>query len=70
MRAGLCLAAAGLLVTGCATNGPTGNEVVAGALAFKKAGALCTEYRCSASYSIDGEPVGPSMPAGFVVCQP
>jgi hypothetical protein len=73
MRLGLCLAAAGLLLGGCATSGPTGNEVLAGSLAPKKSRLVI--YRTSPfgaaiqpPYSIDGKTVGSSTPDGFVVC--
>jgi hypothetical protein len=36
MRVGLCVAAAGLLLSGCASSGPTGKEALAGGLAEKK----------------------------------
>ncbi len=73
MRVGLCLAAAGLLLSGCATGGPTGKEVLAGDLAPKKSRLVI--YRTSPfagavqpHYSIDGKDVGSSTPNGFVVC--
>lgn len=72
MRIGLCLAAAGLLLSGCAT-GPTGQEVLAGAPAPKKSRLVM--YRISAlglavqpPYTVDGRPVASSTPGGFVVC--
>ena len=74
MRAGLCLAAAGLFLTGCATGGPMGREVLAGDLGPKKSRLVI--FRTSAlglaiqpPYSIDGKAVGSSAPDGFVVCQ-
>ena len=73
MRVGLCLTAAGLLLSGCATGGPTGKEVLGGDLAPKKSRLVI--YRTSAlglaiqpPYSIDGKVVGLSTPDGFVVC--
>jgi hypothetical protein len=67
------LAAAGLLLSGCATGGPTGNEVLAGNLSPKKSRLVI--YRTSPlglavqpQYSIDGKAVGSSTPEGFVVC--
>jgi len=67
------LAAAGLLLSSCATSGPTGNEVLAGDLAPKKSRLVI--YRASAfaaavqpHYFIDGKDVGSSTPDGFVVC--
>lgn len=73
MRVGLYLAAAGLLLSGCATGGPTGKEVLAGDLAPKKSRLVI--YRTSPlglaiqpPYSIDGTAVGTSKPDGFVVC--
>jgi hypothetical protein len=73
MRAGLCVAAAGLLLSGCATSGPTGSEILAGSLAPKKSRLVI--YRTSPfgfavqpPYSIDGKAVGSSTPGGFVVC--
>lgn len=45
MRSGLCLAAAGPLVSGCATGGPTSEEVLAGNLAPKNRGSLSIERR-------------------------
>jgi hypothetical protein len=73
MRVGLCAAAAGLLLSGCATSGPTGQELLAGNLAPRKSRLVI--YRTSAfglavqpSYSIDGNAVGSSTPSGFVVC--
>jgi hypothetical protein len=73
MRAVLCLVGAGLLLSGCATGGPTGSEILAGSLAPKKSRLVI--YRTSPlgfavqpSYSIDGRAVGPSTPGGFVAC--
>jgi hypothetical protein len=73
MRAGLCLVAAGLLLSGCATGGPTGSEILAGGLAPRKSRLVI--YRTSPlglavqpPYSIDGKAVGSSTPNGFVVC--
>jgi hypothetical protein len=72
MRIGLYLAAAGLLLSGCAT-GPTGQEVLALGPAPKKSRLVM--YRISAlglavqpPYTVDGRPVAPSSPDGFVVC--
>jgi hypothetical protein len=36
MRVGVCLVAAGVLLSGCTSSGPTGKEVVAGGLAEKQ----------------------------------
>jgi hypothetical protein len=74
MRVGLRVAAAGLLVSGCVTNGgPTGSENLATSLAPKKSRLVI--YRTSPfgfavqpPYSIDGKAVGSSTPGGFVVC--
>jgi hypothetical protein len=73
MRAGLCLAAVGLLLSGCVTEGPTGREILAASLAPKKSRLVI--YRTSPlgfavqpPYLIDGKDVAPSTPDGFVVC--
>jgi hypothetical protein len=75
MRVGLRLAAvaAGLLLSGCVTSGPTGSEILADNLAPKKSRLVI--YRTSPlgfavqpQYSIDGQAVGASTPNGFVVC--
>jgi hypothetical protein len=73
MRAGSCLAAAGLLLSGCVTGGPTGRDILAADLAPRKSRLVI--YRTSPfgfavqpPYSIDGRDVGASTPDGFVVC--
>jgi hypothetical protein len=67
------LVTAGLLLSGCATGGPTGREILAGDLAPRKSRLVI--YRTSPfglavqpQYSIDGKAVGSSTPGGFVVC--
>jgi hypothetical protein len=74
MRAGLCVVAAGLLLSGCVTgSGPTGSEILAASMAPKKSRLVI--YRTSPlgfavqpPYSIDGKEVGSATPSGFVVC--
>jgi hypothetical protein len=65
----LCLA----LLSGCATSGPTGSEILTGAIPAKSARLVI--YRSSAAglaiqpdYVIDGKTVAGSQPNGFVVC--
>jgi hypothetical protein len=73
MRAVPCIAVACLLLAGCATSGPLGKEVLATNIAPKKSRLVV--YRTSAlgfavqpDYMINGKPVAPSQPDGFVVC--
>lgn len=73
MRAVLCVALLCLFLAGCATGGPLGKEVLAAGIAPQKSRLVI--YRTSAlgfaiqpDYVIDGKPVAPSQPDGFVVC--
>ena len=61
------------LLAGCASSGPTGKEVLTGSLAPQKSRLVI--YRVSPlgfaiqpNYVVDGKPVAPSQPNGFVVC--
>jgi hypothetical protein len=67
------LVAAGLVLSGCASSGPTGQDVLTGGVAPKKSRLVM--YRTSPlgmavqpNYTVDGKPVGQTMPNGFVVC--
>jgi hypothetical protein len=64
-----CLA----LLTGCATSGPIGSDVLAGTIPTKSARLVI--YRTSAvglaiqpDYVVDGKNVASSQPNGFVLC--
>ena len=66
--AGMCL-----VLAGCATSGPLGQDVLATGVAPKQSRLVI--YRTSAlgfaiqpDYVIDGKAVAPSTPEGFVVC--
>lgn len=72
MRVGLCAAAAGLLLSGCAVAGATGNEVLSDQVSTQ---ARLVIYRTSPMgfavqppYSIDGKAIALSTPNGFIVC--
>jgi hypothetical protein len=74
MRIGLVMASIGLLLTGCASSGPLGKDVLVAPLAPQKSRLVI--YRTSPlgfavqpDYVIDGKAVGASQPEGFVVCQ-
>ena len=67
--AAICLT----LLAGCATSGPTGSEILTGAIPAKSARLVI--YRSSAlgvaiqpDYVVDGKTVAGSQPNGFVVC--
>lgn len=67
------MAAAGVMLAGCAASGPMGKEVLTGSI--KQDTARVVFYRTSAlgfavqpSYMIDGKAVANSQPGGFVVC--
>ncbi len=73
MRAISCIAGVCLLLAGCASSGPLGKDVLSAGIAPKKSRLVL--YRTSAlgfavqpDYVIDGKPVAPSQPQGFVVC--
>ncbi len=60
-------------VTGCASSGPTGNEVLTGSI--NPASARVVIYRTSAlgfavqpDYMINGQRIAGSQPSGFIVC--
>jgi hypothetical protein len=74
MRNGLFMAAIGLILTGCASGGPLGKDVLVAPLAPQQSRLVI--YRTSAlgfavqpDYMIDGKAVAASQPEGFVVCQ-
>jgi hypothetical protein len=61
------------LLTGCATSGPTGADVLTSAIPAKSARLVI--YRSSAvglaiqpDYLVDGKPIASSQPNGFVLC--
>ena len=67
--AAICLT----LLAGCATSGPTGSEILTGAIPTKSARLVI--YRSSAlgvaiqpDYVVDGKTVASSQPNGFVLC--
>lgn len=73
MRAVSCVAGLCLLLTGCATSGPLGKDVLATGIAPQSSRLVI--YRASIlgfavqpDYVIDGKAVAPSQPEGFVVC--
>jgi hypothetical protein len=63
-----------VLLAGCASSGPTGNEILTGSIA--PSASRLVIYRTSAlgfavqpSYLVDGQKAGGSQPNGFVVCE-
>ncbi len=73
MRIRGVLALSAALLTGCATSGPTGTEVLSASLAPEASRLVI--YRTSPlgfavqpDYFVDGKSVGASQPNGFVVC--
>lgn len=73
MRGRLATAALALALAGCASSGPTGNEILTGSI--QPTAARLVIYRSSAlgmavqpSYTINGHAVAGSQPNGFVVC--
>jgi hypothetical protein len=67
--AAICLT----LLAGCATSGPTGTEILTGAIPAKSARLVI--YRSSAlgvaiqpDYVVDGKTIASSQPNGFVLC--
>lgn len=70
----LLLSCAVLLLAGCASSGPTGQQILAGSI--KPQVARLVIYRTSAigfavqpDYNVDDKKVGISTPNGFVVCE-
>lgn len=62
-----------MIVAGCASSGPTGNEILTGSISPQAARLVI--YRNSAfgfavqpDYLVDGRKVGISQPNGFIVC--
>jgi hypothetical protein len=73
MRGCLATFAVAALLAGCASSGPTGNEILTGSIA--PGSARLVIYRTSAlgvviqpDYTVDGKPVAAAQPNGFVVC--
>ena len=73
MRSRVAVLAAGLVLAGCATSGPTGSDLLS--LRPRPGTARLVIYRTSPlgflvqpDYDIDGCKVGSSQPGGFVVC--
>lgn len=73
MRGCFATLTAAALVAGCATSGPTGNDVLTGSIGPGTARLVI--YRVSAmgiavqpDYVVDGKPVASSQPNGFVMC--
>lgn len=74
MRICLCLVLIAVFLSGCATSGPIGKDVLVAPLAPQKSRLVI--YRTSPigiavqpDYIVDGKRVGSSQPDGFVVCQ-
>lgn len=62
-----------LLLSGCASSGPTGSEILTGSIQPQRARMVI--YRTAImglavqpSYIVDGKPVAPAQPNGFLVC--
>jgi Protein of unknown function (DUF2846) len=73
MRSYLAILAAAALLGGCASSGPTGNDVLTGSIGPGTARLVI--YRASAmgivvqpDYVVDGKPVASAQPNGFVMC--
>ena len=73
MRHGFVVFGAALVLAGCASSGPTGREILTGSL--KPQTSRVVFYRTAVmgfavqpSYNVDGKPVAPTQPNGFLVC--
>ena len=74
MRRVIVLAAAVVMLAGCASSGPTGSEILTGSI--KSDLARLVIYRTSPlgfavqpEYKVDGRAIGSSTPNGFVMCE-
>jgi len=74
MRGGVTMLAAAMLLTGCASSGQLGSELLAARV--KPGTARLVIYRTSAfglliqpDYVVDGRKAGTAQPGGFVMCE-
>ncbi len=64
---------AALLLSGCASSGPTGSEILTGSIQPQQARVVVYRtaimgFAVQPSYVLDGKAIAPSQPNGFLVC--